>query len=791
MIQLRPHQTKGIALARDAFREGHRRVLVVLPTGGGKCLGRGTPVLMFDGTTKAVENVRAGEMLMGPDSAPRRVVTICKGREMLYRVTPTKGDAYVVNEGHVLSVKSTGAGDFPCEAGDVVTNLGVRAWLGSSRTFRHTHKGWRTGVEFAARPLPAELPPYILGLWLGDGAARLPAVTTMDPEIVAELETFAKSIGCRVRKDTSPGCPSYYVTNGIKPGRGIRSNPFKRALHEAGVLNDKHVPQEYRANTRDVRLDVLAGLLDSDGHLSHSGYDFISALEGLADDVCFLARSLGLAAYKTPCRKVCGNNGVEGQYYRVSISGDCSIIPCRLPRKRGAARLQKKSVLVTSIDVSPIGEGEYFGFEIDGPDHLFLLGDFTVTHNTILFCWIAASHVERGGRVLVIVHRRELVTQTVNKMRDAGLARVGVIAAGSRSDPDAPVQIASVQTLIARQKRAGSLLGDDALPPATLVILDEAHHYVAETWGSVATHYADAKILGVTATPERGDGTPLGDLFDTLVPLASVRELVDAGFLVPCDVIGPPRKTRSLSEDPVDAYAKHGGGRKAVVFASSVKDAYELAGRFTMAGFPSACVEGDMAADTRDSTLTRFATGELRVVVNVFVLTEGWDCPSVEVCILARGCSATGTFLQMIGRVLRPSPETQKTRALLIDLRGAVHAHDMPDADREYSLEGKGISEGGEAPLKTCKACLVLVPLSVRVCPACGAEFPKSTWLEEKLGLSKIERADVERTFFVDSLEAAQMRGYKPGWAVHRFVKKFGRFPAKLWKELVKDVVAA
>jgi hypothetical protein len=406
MIQLRPHQTKGIALARDAFREGHRRVLVVLPTGGGKCLGRGTPVLMFDGTTKAVENVRAGEMLMGPDSAPRRVVTICKGREMLYRVTPTKGDAYVVNEGHVLSVKSTGAGD-------VVTNLGVRAWLGSSRTFRHTHKGWRTGVEFAARPLPAELPPYILGLWLGDGAARLPAVTTMDPEIVAELETFAKS---------------------------IRSNPFKRALHEAGVLNDKHVPQEYRANTRDVRLDVLAGLLDSDGHLSHSGYDFISALEGLADDVCFLARSLGLAAYKTPCRKVCGNNGVEGQYYRVSISGDCSIIPCRLPRKRAAARLQKKSVLVTSIDVSPIGEGEYFGFEIDGPDHLFLLGDFTVTHNTILFCWIAASHVERGGRVLVIVHRRELVTQTVNKMRDAGLARVGVIAAGSRSDPDAPVQ---------------------------------------------------------------------------------------------------------------------------------------------------------------------------------------------------------------------------------------------------------------------------------------------------------------------------------------------------------------
>jgi len=401
---------------------------------------------------------------------------------------------------------------------------------------------------------------------------------------------------------------------------------------------------------------------------------------------------------------------------------------------------------------------------------------------TILFCWIAASAVQRGGRVLVVVHRRELVGQTVAKMRDAGLARVGVVQSGERGDPDAPVQVASVQTLLARVARAGrSMFGDSGLPAATLLVLDEAHHYVADKWAAIAAHYKDAKILGVTATPERGDGAPLGDLFEELLPLASVRELTDAGYLVPCDVIAPPAKRRSNCEDPVDAYVRLAPGRKAVVFASSVKDAYELASRYAMAGFPAACIEGDMAADERDSALARFAAGELVVLVNVFVLTEGWDCPSAEVCILARGCSHVGTYLQMVGRVLRCHPG--KTRALLIDLRGAVHKHDLPSADRTYSLEGRAIS-AGEAPTKVCKACGVLSPIAARVCAACGAEFPPPP-AEAPMLLSRVEAAAVESTFFGEQYEAAVRRGStKPaGYAAHRFVEKYGRFPAKFWRE--------
>lgn len=405
---------------------------------------------------------------------------------------------------------------------------------------------------------------------------------------------------------------------------------------------------------------------------------------------------------------------------------------------------------------------------------------------TLIFCWVAASHVAKGGRVLVVVHRRELVRQTVAKMRASGIDRVGVISAGERGDPDAPVQVGSIDTLLARLKNTGGLLGaDESLPPATLLVLDEAHHYVADTWGTLPARYPTAKILGVTATPERGDGTPLGDLFDVLVPIATVRELTAAGWLVPCEVIAPPKKTRTDMLDPVEAYVRFGAGRQAVVFAPSVSAAYDLASRFTLAGHPAACVEGDMAAEDRDRVLSRFDARELRVVTNVFVLTEGWDSPGAEVCLLARGCGNVGTYLQMVGRVLRPSPDTGKTSALLIDLRGVVHKHDLPDADRTYSLDGRAIS-GGDAPMKTCPACGLDCPTGCRTCPACHAEFPsRPPEPEAVLPLSRVARAEVERTYFVEQYERAMMHGSrKPaGYAAHRFGEKFGRFPAKFWRE--------
>lgn len=354
--------------------------------GGGKCLGRGTPVLMFNGSTKPVEEVCVGDTLMGPDSDPRVVKSICQGREELYRIVPVKGDPYVVNASHVLSLQQTKRvknDDRPCNRGGRIKNLTVKEFLAKSSHFRLNWKGYRVGITFPAKEA---VEPYMLGMWLGDGSSARADFTTADPEIVSEIYALASRLELQVRVSQRPGnaSSSYHISSGNKPGKKENKNILLSWLRALDVINNKHIPHEYKVNCREVRLEMLAGLIDSDGYLHHGGYDFVSSVEQLADDVCFLARSLGFAAYKNPCRKECVNNGVWGNYFRVSISGDLSEVPCRIPRKRAPVRKQKKSVLMTGIRAEPIGLGDYFGFELEGADRLFLLGDFTVTHNTLL-----------------------------------------------------------------------------------------------------------------------------------------------------------------------------------------------------------------------------------------------------------------------------------------------------------------------------------------------------------------------------------------------------------------------
>lgn len=390
---------------------------------------------------------------------------------------------------------------------------------------------------------------------------------------------------------------------------------------------------------------------------------------------------------------------------------------------------------------------------------------------TVLLADLIASHLDRmpGSRVLVLVHRRELLDQTREKLHHAGVESVGVIGAGASEDASALVQIATVQ----------SLLGRDVLPPATMVIPDEAHHYAADEWSRVVAFYADAIMIGFTATPMRSDKTSLKDMFSDLVVCAQTRELMDLGWLCECDVFGPSRKTRDNSETPLVAYQKRAAGAPAIVFASSVADAYSLALEFDSAGFPAACIEGNSCVETRARNLERFKAGELKVLTNVFVLTEGFDAPRAEVCILARGCASVGAYLQMVGRVLRPHPD--KERAMLLDLRGAVHKHGMPDELRVFGLDETPIS-GGEAPVKTCE-CGAIVPASAKTCPKCGRVFPLAKHKPDKTNMSKIEQADVERSYWVEQLNKAIAKGYKAGYAAYRFKMKFGRFPAKFWRE--------
>jgi len=343
-------------------------------------------------------------------------------------------------------------------------------------------------------------------------------------------------------------------------------------------------------------------------------------------------------------------------------------------------------------------------------DHRVVLVSPTGSGKTVMGA--AWAHQHRRDGVLWICHRTELLTQAAGALRALGL-RVGCIAPREPADPLAPIQVATVQTLLARADR----------PPAASIVLDEAHHYTGTTWADLCTAgYPSARVLGLTATPQRADGVGLGDVFQGIVVAAQYPDLLAAGHLVPCRVYQPPEaQRRSLALDPIAAWRQYGDGRQTFAFCQTVERAQDLAIRFRdELGVAAACVHDKLPRAARLEALRAFRDGTIQVLTNVYVLTEGVDVPAASCCLIARPVGHAGAFLQIAGRVLRPAPG--KTDAILIDLTGATLAHGLPTDAREYTLEGDGIRRTSVPALRTCLQCGAVFP-PVPICPECGYEF--------------------------------------------------------------------
>jgi superfamily II DNA or RNA helicase len=407
---------------------------------------------------------------------------------------------------------------------------------------------------------------------------------------------------------------------------------------------------------------------------------------------------------------------------------------------------------------------------------------------------------------LWVCHRRELVKQTQ--------ARLGAAA-----------RVVTVQKLLASGQR----------PECDLFVLDEAHHYVADEWHEVAKHYAEQPVVGLTATPERSDGKPLGDMFDELMVAAQYSELIEAGHLVDCQVFRAPELLESgcLAQHPIDAYRKHAPGQQGFFYVSRVDHAYEQAQVFNAAGIETAVIEAKTPKLERDAIIADFADGGRRLLANVYTLTEGVDVPAATVCLLARRCSHASIFLQMVGRVLRPAEG--KDRAILVDLTGVSHLHGMPTDDRVYSLTGSAMRSAG-SPIKDCPECQAVVTRLTAVCPTCGYVWPDSECVEPQeapkpviysMALEEVfagsgtprkaKNAEWERLvdlcfardwglawamkeyqkLFPDErptqiriedkareyrrlIRFAAMKGYKRGWASHRYKSTFGVWPSRM-----------
>jgi hypothetical protein len=341
--------------------QGGAKIVIIGKPG---CFAPGTNVLMYDGTIKAVEDIMVGEQVMGDDSTPRTVLELCHNSEEMYRIVPKRGEEYVVNRMHKLVLKSLGY--HKIKKGDIL-EISVDEYLKKTKGWQDRWAIYRTGVDFPEQKIDIE--PYMLGLWLGDGTSATSEITTVDGEIIDYLKDYCQRYNMVLTNKTA-------ITYRIKSIDGK-----KDAFRLANLLNNKHIPHEYKVNSRNNRLELLAGLMDTDGSYNDRGhcFDFVQKSEILSTDVVYLARSLGFTASISSC--IHKGEKKEGNYCRITISGDIDQIPCKIIRKQARPRISNRNHLISRFELINQGEGEYYGFTLDG-NHRFLLGTFDVVRNT-------------------------------------------------------------------------------------------------------------------------------------------------------------------------------------------------------------------------------------------------------------------------------------------------------------------------------------------------------------------------------------------------------------------------
>jgi superfamily II DNA or RNA helicase len=382
---------------------------------------------------------------------------------------------------------------------------------------------------------------------------------------------------------------------------------------------------------------------------------------------------------------------------------------------RNAYRAGKKSPLV----VSPTGSGK-----------------------TVLFAYIADGTSKKGNQVLILVHRQELVDQTCKTLNAFGVGH-GVIAAGRTPDKTYPVQVASVQTLARRL---------DVFKP-TLIIIDEAHHGTAGQWRNVLRANPQARILGVTATPERLDGRGLGEVFDDLIRGPEVADLIREGHLAKPLYFAPPqvanmgavKKTAgdynkgelaaamdkaTITGDAVEHYARICNGAPSVAFCASVAHAQHVAEQFNSAGYKAATIDGTLDREARRDVVRALGDGRLNVLTSCEIINEGFDLPLVTGAILLRPTLSLGLHLQQIGRVLRPAPG--KANAIILDHVGNLGRHGFAEDVRDWTLAGRAKGKGKKKPeedtldVSQCPQCFCCHAPAPE-CPSCGWNYPART----------------------------------------------------------------
>ena len=459
---------------------------------------------------------------------------------------------------------------------------------------------------------------------------------------------------------------------------------------------------------------------------------------------------------------------------------------------------------------------EYQTLAIDEVRNLFkqgkkkiLLVSPTGSGKTIIACSMIQKALDKNKSCLFVAHRRELIMQCVQKLFDFGITS-GTLMSGKAENKFENVQVASIQTFTARKDN-----DDFNKPKADLIILDEAHRSTSKSFKSLIEMYPESYVIGLTATPIRGDNKGLGNVYEELVECGSIKGLQEQGFLVKTKYFAPSipdlkdikvvrgdydvrqldkkMNQKKLIGCIVTHWIRHAENRPTVVFASSVAHSKHIAKIFKNNKIPASHVDGTMEELERETVLNAMKNDEIKVICNCMVLSEGWDFPKISVCILARPTKSYGLYLQMVGRSLRICPP-EKHDTIVIDHSGCIYEHgfveDAPEWELTISKDKKDKKKKIVEPISkqpfTCIKCNHIYKITKEnpECPNCSfVPTKKEVQLLIKQGrLIELEKpketpAHDKKKWYAQLLFIAKQKGYNIGWSSHKFKDKFGHFP--------------
>jgi superfamily II DNA or RNA helicase len=612
--ELRSYQVEAAQKFMEAANDPKRMGGIVnVYCGWGKCLGINTPVLMFDGTVKMVQDIVVGDIIMGDDSTPRNVLSICRGREPLYKIHQDNGDNYVVNQSHILSLKNIDT--------EVNYDISVTDFLKLCKEDSNSSArlmGYKVPVRFTTKDIGID--PYILGKWLCKSSTDI--LVKLDDE------------------------------------------------------QSRRILPHYKCNSPDVQLNILAGVIDECGVYVN---DFYAVVFGetipeqeLKKDVVYIARSVGFIVQEIGmCTiHIIGNRLID--------------IPVRVPwKKANSPNPQNQELwlmckmMTTSVRIEAVGEGNYYGFEIDG-NRRFVLGDFTVTHNTTLAIHVMCALAKK---TLIVCHKDFLLQQWKERIEQfTTSARIGLVKAKVVDVEDKDIVLASLQSLSMKD------YDETVFKTFGLFIADEAHHFPAEVFSKALKKVNFKYALGLSATLTRKDGLTkvlkwyIGDVVykaEKRQDELSVEflEYYDPNPTYSLEVKGYNNKLNvSRMINNVCDYRPRGDfivnrlvevlkrepERKVIILSDRRNHLDMLQKMITNAGYESAFYVGGMKQDELKQS------EEKQVILATYhIAAEGFDCPGLDTLILA---SPKSDVIQCVGRIQRTPQHMRKHVPLVLDI---------------------------------------------------------------------------------------------------------------------------